>query len=63
MAEKIRNDGDWWIEHQDDGDRLLREQFDGRPKTVAFIRNGWFGMPRGALITPKQAATLVRFKR
>lgn len=56
-----RQDGEWWIEHGDDGDRKLREQFaGGKIKTVAFIRNGWFGMPRGSLISPQQAATVAR---
>ena len=54
-------DGDWWVEHEDDGDLALREQFsEGEVRTVAFVRNGWFGMPRGSLITPEQAAALVR---
>jgi hypothetical protein len=54
-------DGDWWIECDDDGDFVMREQFsEEQIKIVAFVRNGWFGMPRGSLITPRQASALAR---
>lgn len=51
-------DEGWWIEQNDDGDLTMREQFADRKGVVAFVRVGWFGMPRGARISIKQAARL-----
>jgi hypothetical protein len=65
MAQTIcpsKHPGDWWIEYDcaDDGDRFLKERFADGVKTVAFVRQGWFGMPRDARIAPKQAIALAR---